>query len=60
MGSGARLGSPDRARGRNAPGDLAGHERTPPPRNRLTMPALPGLIELFALAPDLRRATGSC
>jgi len=24
------------------------------------MPALAGLIELFALAPDLRRATGSC
>jgi hypothetical protein len=41
------------------PAELAGHERTPPPRNRLAVPALASLIELFALVPDLRRAAGT-
>lgn len=41
------------------PAYLAALERTPPPRNRLALPALLSLLELFALVPDPRRAAGT-
>ena len=40
------------------PAALAAHERQPPPRSRLGVPALAGLIDVFARLPDARRGAG--
>jgi hypothetical protein len=40
------------------PAALAAAERVPPPRNRLGVPAVTSLIDLFAQLPDARRRAG--
>jgi len=46
-------------RAETLPAPLVGGEREPPPRNRLPVPALNTLIELFAQLPDARRRAGT-
>jgi hypothetical protein len=46
-------------RAETLPEALAGGEREPPPRNRLPVPALTTLIDVFAQLPDVRRRAGT-
>lgn len=45
-------------RAETLPATLASGEREPPPRNRLPVPALTNLIDIFAQLPDARRRAG--